>query len=117
MLNINVCFRHPCCNTFCHLQTLCLNRSCLYYKTLIKVTGNKQGCTSYSKRIMDRLASDQLLMRSGSERWAVCSGSILGNLEFGSFEPELVVGVDSNQIPDVELRTWQFQVYLNNTKE
>ena len=118
MLKINVCFRHLCCNTFCHLQTLCLNRSCLYYMTLIKVTGNwnnaahltqKESWTGWpvTNSLWDLAQKDGLCY----------SGSILGNLEFGSFEPELVVGVDSNQIPDVELRTWQCQVYLNNTKE
>ena len=70
MLKINVCFRHLCCNALCHLQTLCLNRSCLYYLTLITVSWLEQGWTSYSKRSMYRLASDQSLVMSGSERWA-----------------------------------------------
>ena len=118
MLKINVCFRHLCCNALCHLQTLWLNRSCLYYMTLIEVTGdwNKAAHLTQRETWTGWPVINSLWNLAQKDRLG-CWGSILWNLEFGSFEPELEVGVDSNQIPDVELRTWQFQVYMNNTIE
>lgn len=58
-----------------------------------KVTGNwNKAAHLLLKRIMDRLASTNSLWDLAQKDGLCCSGSILGNLEFGSFEPELVVG-------------------------